>query len=375
MEKGVGGVPEICAAAKGTTEWKHFLMSARRIAAVTAGVLSVGALGAAIAVFSLPKDSDDSGSSGNTAPATATVTRETLVDRQSVDGTLAHGDPTSITARGSGTVTQMPSEGTTVGRGEAIYRLDNMPITLLYGSLPAYRTLKPGVKGADVEQFETNLWALGYRGFTVDSTYSSATADVVRSWQERLGITKTGAVETSQIMYAPGEVRVNSLTVQTGALVSPGNEVLKVTGTAALATVSLDASSARLAENGATVQITLPDGKTVPGKIIKIATLVIKSDNGAADTTSYNVTIQFTSTVQSQGTAAVSVAFTVGQRPDVLTVPVTALVVLAEGGFGLQVFENGTTRAVAVETGLFADGKVEIKGTGLQAGMKVVVPS
>jgi len=350
-------------------------MGARRVVGVTAGVLSVGAIAAAITVFSLPQDDKGSGSTDETPPTTATVTKETLVDRQNVDGTLAHGDPTSIATRGSGTVTQMPAEGTTIGRGKAIYHLDNKPVTLLYGSLPVYRMLKSGVKGADVKQFETNLWALGYRGFTVDSTYSSATADMVEDWQDDLGLTETGAVETSQIVYAPGEVRVNSLTVQAGALVSPGSEVLKVTGTAALATVSLDASSARLAKNGATVQVTLPEGKTVPGKIIKIATVVTEGENGGADTTTYNVTIQFASKVQSQGTAAVSVAFTVRQRPDVLTVPVTALVVLAEGGFGLQVFENGTTRAVAVETGLFADGKVEVKGTGLQAGMKVVVPS
>jgi hypothetical protein len=209
----------------------------------------------------------------------------------------------------------------------------------------------------------------------VDGTYSSATADVVEDWQDDLGIAETGVVDSSQIVYAPGEMRVNSLTVQTGALVSRGSEVLKVTGTAALATVSLAASSARLAENGATVQVGLPDGKTVPGKIIKIATVVTEGDNGATNTTTCNVTIRFTSKVRSQGTAAVSVAFTVGQRPDVLTVPVTALVVLAEGGFGLQVFEDGTTRALAVEAGLFADGKVEVKGTGLQAGMKVAVPS
>jgi hypothetical protein len=32
-------------------------------------------------------------------------------------------------------------------------------------------------------------------------------------------------------------------------------------------------------------------------------------------------------------------------------------------------------RIVAVQTGLFADGKVEITGNGLQAGMKVALPS
>jgi hypothetical protein len=352
-------------------------MGAKRVVAVTTGVVAVGAVAAAITVFSLPRNNDDSGSSENTVPTTAAVNKETLVDRQSVDGTLAYGDPVSITTRGSGTVTQLPAEGTTIGRGKAIYRLDNKPVTLLYGKLPAYRKLTWGVKGSDVKQFETNLWALGYRGFTVDNTYSSATADVVEDWQDDLGVTETGVVETSQIIYAPGEVRVNSLTVQVGALVGSGSEVLKVTGTTALATVSLDSSTARLAKNGAAVQVRLPDGKTVPGKIIKIVTVVTEGDNGGADTTTYNVTIQFDAKakVQTQGTAAVSVAFTVGQRPNVLTVPVTALVVLAEGGFGLQVYENGTTTPIAVETGLFADGKVEVKGTGLQAGMQVVVPS
>ncbi|GLY05711.1 MULTISPECIES: peptidoglycan-binding protein [Actinoplanes] len=348
-------------------------MGAKRVA----GVVAVGAVAAAITVFSLPRDGDDSGSSGATAPTTATATEETLVDRQSVDGTLAYGDPTSITTRGSGTVTQLPAEGTTIGRGKALYRLDDRPVTLLYGRLPAYRELKAGVKGSDVKQFESNLWALGYRGFTVDSTYSSATADVVEDWQDDLGVTETGVVTTSQIMYAPGEARVNSLTVQVGALVGSGSEVLKVTGTTALATVPLGSGTARLAENGAAVQVRLPDGETVPGKIAKIATVVTENDNGGANATTYNVTIRFDAKakVRSQGAAVVSVAFTVGQRPNVLTVPVTALVVLAEGGFGLQVYENGTTTPMAVETGLFADGKVEVKGTGLQAGMQVVVPS
>jgi multidrug efflux pump subunit AcrA (membrane-fusion protein) len=87
------------------------------------------------------------------------------------------------------------------------------------------------------------------------------------------------------------------------------------------------------------------------------------------------VTIRFTSAVKSMGAAAVTVAFTAGQRPNVLTVPVAALLALAEGGYGVQVVDGSTTRIVAVETGLFADGKVEITGTGLQAGLKVAMPS
>ena len=55
-------------------------------------------------------------------------------------------------------------------------------------------------------------------------------------------------------------------------------------------------------------------------------------------------------------------------RADVLTVPVAALVALAEGGYGVQVVDGGTSRFVAVETGLFADGRVEVSGDGLADG-------
>ena len=50
------------------------------------------------------------------------------------------------------------------------------------------------------------------------------------------------------------------------------------------------------------------------------------------------------------------------ERKDVLTVPVAALVVLREGGYGVEVVDGGTSRYVAVKTGLFADGRVEVTG-------------
>jgi membrane fusion protein, multidrug efflux system len=63
----------------------------------------------------------------------------------------------------------------------------------------------------------------------------------------------------------------------------------------------------------------------------------------------------------------------VTERKDVLTVPVGALLALAEGGYGLEVVEGSTTRIVAVETGLFADGKVEVSGSGIADGTTVGV--
>lgn len=350
-------------------------MGARRTVGVVAGVVAVGAVAAAIAVFNLPK-TGNTPSSTNTTPAnTADITKQTLIDRENHDGTLGHGDSTTVFARGQGTVTWLPAEGAAVSRGKALYRLDNKPVTLLYGSLPAYRVLTTDVKGADVKEFEQNLWALGYRGFTVDSTYTDSTATAVEKWQGSLGLTKTGSVDPSQIVFADGEMRVDSVSLEVGALVGPGTAVEKVTGTAPLVTVGLDMASVRLAKRNAAVQVKLPDGKIAPAKIIKVVTVVSPGESGGSAVTKIKLTISFNAKVNAPATAAVTVAFTNGERKDVLTVPVTALLALVEGGYGVQVVDGTTTKIVAVETGLFADGRVEIKGDGLQAGMKVGVPS
>jgi hypothetical protein len=207
------------------------LMGARRTAGVVAGVLTVGAVTAAIAVFNLPKAQSSPNSADNPPVSTAEITKQTLIDRESHDGTLAHGDTTTISSRGNGTVTGLPVEGATVSRGKALFHLDNKPVNLLYGSLPAYRPLLAGVKGADVKQFEQNLWALGYRGFTVDETYNTATASAVKTWQRKLGLIASSTVDPSQIVYAAGAVRVDSLSTQVGTVIGPGTAVERVTGT------------------------------------------------------------------------------------------------------------------------------------------------
>jgi hypothetical protein len=350
-------------------------MTRRRTTGVVAGVLSVGAVAATVTLFNLPRAESGDGSTGTAPAQTAEVTKETLVDTESHDGTLGHGDTTTVAARDGGTVTRLPAAGSTVTRGKPLYRLDNKPVTLLYGSLPAYRTLRPGVEGADVRQFEKNLWALGYRGFTVDDEYTSATADAVEDWQDDLGLSETGTVTAGQIGYAAGPVRIDSLSAEVGAVVQAGTELFKVTGTTQVATVNLDVDAQRLARKGAAVRVTLPDGKTVRGKITEVETVVEPGQGDQEDTTLLAVTIGFTAATKGWTEASVTVDFTASQRKDVLTVPVSALLALAEGGYGLQLVESTGTRVIAVRTGLFADGRVEVSGAGLTAGLRVGMPA
>jgi peptidoglycan hydrolase-like protein with peptidoglycan-binding domain len=349
-----------------------------RIVVVSVVVLAVAGAAAATGVgLDLTGNDAEGGSHSNLPPATAKVTRQTLVDSQTETGELDYGDSKTLSCRLAGTITGLPASGSTIKRGKALYYIDNAPVVLLYGSLPAYRALAPGVEGNDVKQFEQNLRALGYTGFTVDDEYSDATADAVKEWQEDLDLPETGTVEQNRIAYAAEEVRVDTVEAALGDPAQPGKELLTYTGTARVATVELDTSDQRLAKKGATVSISLPDNKTVSGKITKTETVLKPAEGNDPAETKIKVTVSISDTKALAGLdqASVDVDFTASQRKDVLTIPVAALLALAEGGYGVQVVDGTSTRIVAVETGLFASGRVEVSGDGLTEGMTVGMPA
>jgi peptidoglycan hydrolase-like protein with peptidoglycan-binding domain len=351
-----------------------------RVVVAVAVVLTVGAATAAATGFGFGaglRGADQRSHSGDLPPATAKVTRQTLVDTQTESGELGYGDTTTVTGRLNGTVTALPATGSTVKRGEALYRVDNTPVVLLYGSLPAYRALAPGTEGADVKQFEQNLYALGYRGFTVDDKYSDATADAVKKWQKNIGLPQTGTVEQGRVAYATGPVRVDAQKAAVGDALQPGAALFTYTGSARVVTVELDVSDQRLASKGAAVSVTLPDGKNVGGKVAKTQTVIKPGEgqNPAETKIKVTVTVDDEKALAGLDQASVDVAFTASRRENVLTVPVAALLALAEGGYGVQVVDGTTTRIVAVQTGMFASGRVEVSGDGLTEGMTVGMPS
>src|SRR5262249_48303364 len=171
-------------------------------AAAMVGVLTVAGVTAAATVGYGGTD-EKPPARGSLPPATAQVTRQTLVDQQEASGTLGYGRGASGANRPTGTVTALAETGAMVKRGEALYGVDNTPVVLLYGTLPPYRPLAPGTEGADVKQFERELRALGYSGFTVDEKYDSSTARAVKKWQKALGLAQTGTVELGREVYAP----------------------------------------------------------------------------------------------------------------------------------------------------------------------------
>jgi hypothetical protein len=351
-------------------------------------------LGGAVAGFVLASGSGGKEPAANPGlpPATAKVTRTTLVETKTVSGTLGYDEPVPIRAAERGTLTWIAPVGSTVRRGEPLFKVDERPVVALYGSLPLYRTLREGTNGRDVRQLERNLAALGYTGFPVSETYTAATAAAVRSWQAKLGLPQTGAVEPGQVVFTPGRVRIAGHAARVGDAVGGesgegGASVLGYTGTTRLVMVDLDVADAALAVKGRTVTVTVPGRGTVKGMISQLGTVATgqgaSSDQGAAQagasSAATDAVIQVTVTIRNQKAlgrlqaAPVDVDLVSGKREDVLAVPVVALLALAKGGFGVQVVDGATTRIVPVKTGLFAAGQVEISGKGIAAGVKVGV--
>ncbi|MEU6036312.1 peptidoglycan-binding protein [Actinomadura sp. NPDC047616] len=351
-------------------------MSRTRIAVLAVvGAVVVGGAGLATVGLGGGGGADPAAAGSALPPATEPVERTTLVETQTVDGTLGYGTTRTATGGGGrGTVTWIASPGTVVSRGRSAYKIDNRAVPLLYGRLPVYRTLSAGTEGPDVEQLERNLRALGYTGFTVDDTYDSATAAAVERWQDDLGLSETGTVTPGSVLVASGAIRVAERKAEVGDRAS--GPILTYTGTTRVVSVDLDVKYQRLARKGAEVTVELPDGDTVKGRISAVGRVATEGrDEESPTTISVTVALRGQRALGSYDKAPVDVRLTAERHEDVLAVPVAALLAQSDGGYAVQVVEGSRVRTVPVETGVFSDGKVEVSGAGLAEGMKVGVPA
>ncbi|WP_141577875.1 peptidoglycan-binding protein [Actinomadura sp. WMMA1423] len=348
-----------------------------KIALAVAAVLAAGGVATAAALRS--GGDGGGGRAAGLPPGTAKVARETLSDTQTEDGRLGYGPTMTATNQTRGTITWLPESGDQITRGHRLYEVDGDPVVLMYGSKPSYRPLRIGTEGSDVERFEKNLSALGYGGFTVDDEYTSGTAEAVQEWQDDIGAPETGTVDVGRVAFADGPVRVETVAAHPGEPAAPGKKVLDYTGTTQAVTVELDTADQRLAKKGARVEVTLPEGAPVAAKIDEVTTVIEPGAQGEEPTTKVEVTIWLASAKAKKAAARFALAsadveFTAGQRENVLTVPVSALVALREGGFGVEVVKGAASSYVPVETGMFAGGKVEVSGPGIAEGTLVGVP-
>jgi peptidoglycan hydrolase-like protein with peptidoglycan-binding domain len=433
----------------------------RRLRWLAAGALAIVVV-AVLAVVLLRSGSGGHHGSDSGVPAgdtTASVTRRTLSESSTVDGTLGYGTTLELYDRLAGTFTWLPPVGALIGRGGTLWRLDNLPVVLMYGSVPAYRTLEQGVSdGPDVTQLNQNLIDLGfdpYGAITDDESFSAATAVAVKRWQKADGLSQSGVVELGRVVFAPGARRVTEVKVTLGqdppgageapgtkpegkspgkgkgkgspgegnrkpakekqakakpadespakekpvkeepakadpgkgspsgeASAGAGEVALTSTSTQQIVQLKVKPEQQQLARLGESVTVLLPGGGQAPGRVTDVGTVASESKgsggeekgspSGESGESTIPVTIALDRHVAHLDEAPVSVELVKGIRHNVLTVPATALIATAGGGYAVEALERGHRATVPVTPGMFASGYVQVEGGGVREGMTVI---
>jgi len=110
--------------------------------------LLLGFIFVAVAIVSSVTVLQENGSHASTTETEelnfAEVVITDLVQEESIDGTLGSIEADPVKAQRAGTVTGIPAPGDTVSQGESLYTINNQPIVLLYGEVPAYRDITIG---------------------------------------------------------------------------------------------------------------------------------------------------------------------------------------------------------------------------------------
>lgn len=336
-------------------------------------VLAVAASAGVVAFTQMASSTTAAPAPAVQPPSTAPVTRKDLIDRIKVDGELGNGQARQVTGRKQGTLTNVPKVGEVIDRGGALYEVDAVPIPLLLGGVPLYRELSQGVPdGSDVTQLQENLIALGYTEVgKANGKFAAGTTKALKRWQKERKTEQTGKLAPGDAVVLPNPVRVSSVTAQLGAPADGG--ILMVTGTERLVTAKLTDSQKPLAKPEAKVQVLLKDGRTTVGTVREIGETA--DSDGKDPKPIATITLDDTALAGTLEPGTVTVQLDGEQRKGVLTVPVQALLALREGGYALEVLDNGNRKLVAVQTGMFAEGLVEVSGEGLTEGAQVVTTS
>ncbi|MEU4161823.1 hypothetical protein [Actinoplanes sp. NPDC026670] len=363
------------------------------------------------------------------AVSSAKLERRDLSTSKTIPGTIGYGQSRAVQGHQEATVTWLPAPGASIKRGQQLYRADDRPVPLFYGGMPLYRSIKGrNLVGRDVQIIANNLeklgYSLGYRpregswvtppapesaaqgeagqgeatqeGPAPKSTGSpessassapppspvkikkdegvltSSMITAIKKWQRDLGLPETGAIAVGDVEILAGAVRVDAVAVQPGA---PANgPLMSVTPTRKVITVSAAMAEAASIERGANVTVILPDETEVPARVLSVGRTLAAPEGAVGDSTpqlTVTVTVNDPAAIAKIDSAEVTVSFTGKARENVLAAPVEALIALAEGGYAVQT-QHGL---VAVTTGMFAQGWVEITGDGLAEGDEVVVAS
>lgn len=237
----------------------------RRALALACAVAVVGA-GAGV-WFTTRHDSATATAGTEAQTTTAEISKRDLVIYDETTATLGFTTSVTVSSPVAGTVTSVIAAGDHVDPGTIVATVDGGPVVALLGDVPSYRDLSTSsTDGIDIRQLETNLVLLGFDPdgeITIDEEYDSATAAAVTLWEDSLGLDGDGEITQGQIVYVPGHLLVDSVSVSVGSAVGSGGALL--VGRETERSFLIPATGA---DGGAITSITAPGTAVTTGTVL-----------------------------------------------------------------------------------------------------------
>jgi len=323
-------------------------------------------------------DSDPSMQESSSETETVTVVRGDLTETSEANGVVGFGRATVLPIEATGLVTQTPESGDFVAVGQELLRVADQPVVLASGSQPLYRELRrvrggerdeAGDRvgpqtGLDVEQLQAFLVNAGFDAkgrLEIDGEFGLSTERAVEDWQRSVGHPATGRVDRSQLVFVDGPVRI-----ETAPFVGESFVSITVTADTPVVSFSVTSKQRTFFEVGAPVGLESAS-VSATGFVTEAKRAV--SDDGS---TRYDVTVELDAGADLGDAETANVTSSRTIAAGVLTVPVRALIALAEGGWAVQVDGPSGATLTAVELGDVVNGIAEI--SGVDEGTELVVP-
>ena len=268
---------------------------------------------------------------------------------------------------------------------------------LMFGNTPAWRDMKEGIApGEDVYQLKLNLIALGYgtiKTLGSDWDFNAATTAAITKLQEDMNLILSGEILLGEVVFTPGTslVKSSSTLKSVGDKMNVGTELFYLTPIEKVETkiesdgsvkmqreslqaveIQVDVSDRGLVNEGSKVEIELPDESVVEGTVREVATLAVVPQEGDPFL-EVLIAVEGTTEYFEWTGATVTINVTKELASGVLASPVNGLLALLSGGYALETVTASGTNLIPVETGIYADGWVEVSGPGLQPGTEIIV--
>ncbi len=227
---------------------------------------------------------EPAGTTPHGAASTVAVQRGPLSSMLSLNGPLtyrarADASPYVAVNQARGTYTKLPAVGDKVDCGDVLYRVDDRPVLLLCGTVPAYRDLRQGDRGRDVRQLNRTL-----RAAPAGRRFTARTKTALKRLQRAKGARATGRLDRGAATFLPNAVRIAKVTAELGAPARPGAPAVEGTSDALEVQVQLEPAQQARPSSAATARGSrCPATRSAKGTVDRGLGTVARTDDKAAD--------------------------------------------------------------------------------------------